>query len=128
MANYNIKIKELADLFYKSGDVVSIPNTDIMTAFVTASSTEIHVQINLQKRLDNISSATITSAISSFRSATGGYVLGNAYDMLSNSTNVEVTIVKQLNCIRIRFINSNGWGITNNTIFLGPFGCSLTLN
>lgn len=122
------------DLYYKAGDVVSETYSMMalsLNGFLTSSNQDIYVSIPMAKRLDNITSATITSLVCNGR-CQGAYLTnlgGSGANIASEATTVETFISKATNCIVARFIRSGGWGATNNsTVSLAVGSLDITLN
>lgn len=133
-AKLGVTWNNINELYYKAGDVISetyslaaLP----LNGFLTSSNQDVYVSIPMAKRLDNITSATITSLVCNGR-CQGAYLtnLGGAgTNIVSVATTVETFISKATNCIVARFIRSGGWGATNNsTVSLAVGSLNITLN
>ena len=112
----------LADLYYKPGDVVYCSETNSsggpsLSGYLTGSNKDLRFFIPLQKRLDNISSATLTTMRCLCRLANGGYATGlnlTTQDLLAAASSIQYYVVKEMNGIYVRATATTNWGATNN--------------
>lgn len=100
-------------LYYKAGDTYTLSSAVIYPSFVTSSGTSIRFCIVTPKRLDNITTITCNTLITSFRKSDGGYVPTNLWDAKANAT-VNCNI-RGSNMILVGVDYASGYGLTNNT-------------
>lgn len=105
------------EIFYKSGDTYSTTFTGI-NGFITNGASVIQLELTLPKRLDNITSVTITEFRAQAR-GTLGYLNNdiNTKDFLSDTDNYTLTYVKRNeNTIQIVITKSSAFtNVNNNT-------------
>lgn len=134
-AKLDIDWKDIPELYYQPNDVVSESDTgvikNVLNGYITSGSADMQVTIPLAKRLDNITSATITKMVVNGR-CQGSYLTGldgTGGDLATLSTNITVHISKETNSLSILFNKSGGWGGTNNsTVSLAVKEYSITLS
>lgn len=130
----NVTWANIADLYYKSGDVVSEASTDqsvyaqVFDGFITSGNADLVFKVPVAKRLDNITNATLNACSGEYRCA-GGYLSGSGTDIVTQSTQSGVFISKATNSITFKFTKSGGWGSTNNSpVSLGIKTLTITLS
>ena len=130
----NVTWTNIADLYYKSGDVISESTPDqtiysqVLDGFITSSNTVLVFKVPVAKRLDNITNATLNSCVGDYRCA-GGYLSGTGTDIVTQSTQTSAFISKATNSITFAFTKSGGWGSTNNSpVSLGIKTLTFTLS
>ena len=124
-------------LFYKPGDTITAAvsgNYDgaqiMYNGFLTSGNTNCVMTIPVQKRLDNITSATV-NYLYGYARCHGGYLtnMNSNQNIVAQSTSVVATIHPETNSITVCFTRSSGWGATNNaTVSLGATSVSITLS
>lgn len=106
------------DLFYKDGDTITL-TTGVLTGWVTGSTKTLQLYTPLAKRLDNITSVTITKFIMTARGISG-YVEGSTqFDYTQNTDyTLSATIDKNTNGILFKIDKASRayTGATNNTV------------
>lgn len=120
-AKLNVTWDNVDDLFYKTGDVITETLSDtyvdgdgiMFSGFLTNSNTRIVISVNASKRLDNITTATVTRFHGWVR-CNNAY-LANNIDIVSASTSIRTKVHPSTNSISICFEKTGGWGGTNNT-------------
>ena len=100
---------------YKKNDSIS-DKTASAYGFITTSGNALILFVNLDKILANdITSFSLTKTTSTIRHVAGGYVGGSESDYTSYLNSV----VRLGNQLKFEFINTSGWGVTNNTPVAG---------
>ena len=104
------------DIFYLSGDTYGNSNTLYLGGHITGSTKSLCTNLPVPKRLDKISTITITSYDISVRAVGGGYLLNRA------TSGLTVSAVKSDNGnIALTFDSSTAFSTTNNT----PIGIAI---
>ena len=119
--------KDETPLLYGKGTYTDVTLVGVV-GFMTTSGTQAELFAPLLVTRDLTSSSlTINAITASIRHVGGGYLGGqNNANVLSYIDNV--TLYRQQGGVRIILINSNGWGITNNTPLSGSIKISFTLS
>ena len=104
----------LEDLFYKNNDTLEITyQTEVsFLGYITGRAKDILFTVPVPKSLKNISQISVDKLEMNIRHVSGGYVGGNNYDFKNY-----LSSIRKINDhnIDIHLVNSNGWGVTNNT-------------
>lgn len=112
------------DIFYSSGDTYSNSAIVYLGGHITSGSKAICTNINVPKRLDNISSITVNSYSFTVRTVAGSYILDEA------TSGFTVKCVKADACnVQITITSPTALSATNNTpVSVAIYGLSLTFN
>lgn len=108
--------EKLEDMFfYKPGDVIVYSDGAPVNGVLTGANGSIWLAVPAQKRLDKLTSATLTQFIAGIR-CNNAYLGGaDQANFLNLATSVQCRIDKERNCFYVILTKSNGWGGTNNT-------------
>lgn len=115
----NLFKNQVAKLFYKSGESVTNSGRLVVPAVVTGTRKQLSVTIPCSKKLDKITSVTVTKFNCGFRTPSGGYLNADNYDYVANSSSITTYIDKETQTVTFAFITSGEWGTTGNTIYNG---------
>lgn len=118
------------ELYYKANDTITNSNTFvqdgdqcIFSGFLTSANKAFLITIPVQKRLDNITTATINNMYGWAR-VQGSYLTGmnNNANIVPLCSNIRTSVHPETNSITVCFTHSTGWGATNNST--GSFAVS----
>lgn len=117
-------------IFVFPGAVITSDTAETVAASISGSQQDLHFSIPVQKNLEYVNTATLTSLVGSFRVAGGGYLNGLSYDYLTNATSVTATIDKQAGMIKIKVSNTGKWttDVPNNSPLVASISYSITLS
>lgn len=114
-----------ADMYFEKGEVYR-GTAFYLNGYVTNNTTALNIAVPMYKRMDNISTITVTECIGPIRGI-DGYINGSgtSYDWLAQS---DITVTAQrstLNTARLYILKTSAYtGCTNNT----PIACgSMTI-
>lgn len=123
-----VKVSE--NNYYKAGDTQSLSELTI-AGYVSSSTSALMMDIYLPKKIDNISSITITSGTATIRTTNGGYLDNNSSGFDITKSPYSLAIYKREgNRITIRINKSSAYtNVTNNTPISGALSnLRLTFN
>lgn len=105
-------------IYYKTGDTYSCSYFPV-SGFISSGTTEIVLGLTLPKRLDNITSISVTQ-MSAMARGNSGYINNNSsnYDFLADSSHYTITATKRsVNGVQISIVKNTAFtNVTNNTI------------
>lgn len=99
------------EVYFKSGNSITFPSQTTFAGMITGGSQNIVFTVFTNKSLTNINTITIDNLYLSVRVPSGGYVLANN----SNFKTYASVQGKFDGGFSISLLNSNGWGVANNT-------------
>ena len=127
--NRNVSVNEAAPwrkalgLSYSAGDTLS--GTFGVSGYITNSGQSVWVEIQLPKLIESGVTVTCSGATNAnLRHIGGGYISGANATLTSYISGASLS--KRANSLGLCFLNTSGWGVTNNTPIAGTI--DLTLN
>lgn len=122
---------ELDDIYYKGGETINITSPTYVSGYITSSTQDAKFMIPVPKKLDNVTSVTVSFLQCAIR-GTSGYINGTSgWQTYSGDSNYTITgSISNSGCIAITLHKSSAFtNITNNTPFAVDVGkITMTLN
>lgn len=122
-------------LYYKPGDTVAWENTSggpTLGGCITSNNKALRFFIPLGKRLDNVSSASLSRFNCLCRIPAGGYATGldlSSGDLLAAADTIYYEVIKEMNGIYVQARSATNWAAVNNIpVTLEVLEMTLTLS